>query len=216
MTQKTKMDNPETGTQIDKSNPLKHENILEKLREKADGDPNTLGFLVFGSVATGTHHLKSDIDTITILRNNKPTSGMADSMVEGIKIGDIFFTLDVFEQSVKTVPYLLHPIGEANLLLDRQNSVGVLLAQIQAFFLEHPETDDEWRGYYEQVKEEKSLYGYEKTTIIDVWNMLESKYSHGKTRRTFFNAFYMRNQTLFSVIKKLLVSGMIAKEALVG
>ena len=46
--------------------------------------------------------------------------------------------------------------------------------------------------------------------------MLESKYSHGKTRRTFFNAFYMRNQTLFWVIKKLLVSGMIAKEALVG
>jgi hypothetical protein len=47
-------------------------------------------------------------------------------------------------------------------------------------------------------------YGHEKTTIIDVWNDLESRYSGGRTRRRFFNAFYMTNPRIFSVLKRLM------------
>jgi predicted nucleotidyltransferase len=46
---------------------MKHDQILEKLLAEAKNNPNTLGFLVFGSVASGTHHEKSDIDVMTIL-----------------------------------------------------------------------------------------------------------------------------------------------------
>ena len=51
---------------------MKHNELLERLVAEAKNDPNTLGFLVFGSVASGTQREDSDIDVITALRANKP------------------------------------------------------------------------------------------------------------------------------------------------
>ena len=84
---------------------MKHEQIVEQLLVKARSDSNTLGFLVFGSVASGTHHEKSDIDTMTILRNHKPSSGIENTMIGGIKVGNLFFTHEILTRSVNTVPY---------------------------------------------------------------------------------------------------------------
>ncbi|MCW3981325.1 MAG: nucleotidyltransferase domain-containing protein, partial [Candidatus Bathyarchaeota archaeon] len=69
---------------------MKHEQILEQLLVKAKSDHNIVGFLVFGSVATGTHHEKSDIDVITVFRKQKPSSGIKNTVTDGIKIGNIF------------------------------------------------------------------------------------------------------------------------------
>jgi len=60
---------------------MKHEKILEQLLAEAKSDPNALGFLVFGSVASGTHHEKSDIDTITVLRKQKPSAGLENKEI---------------------------------------------------------------------------------------------------------------------------------------
>jgi predicted nucleotidyltransferase len=70
---------------------MKHEQILEQLLTEAKSDPNTLGFLVFGSVASGTHHEKSGIDVITVLRNQKPSSGLENTLIDGTKVGSMFF-----------------------------------------------------------------------------------------------------------------------------
>jgi predicted nucleotidyltransferase len=183
---------------------VKHNEILKQLVAKAESDPNILGFLLFGSLATGTHHEDSDIDVITALRTNKPASGLNNTMIDGIKVGDIFFTYDILVQSVKTVPYLLHPLGEAKLLFDREGTIEPLLERIRVYFAEHPEMVHEWDEYYRQLREEKAQFGYEKTTIIDVWNELEKRHSGGKTRRRFFNAFYLTSPRIFSVLKKFL------------
>ena len=183
---------------------MKHDQILEKLLADAKRDPNTLGFLVFGSVASGTHHEKSDIDVMTILREHKPSSGIENTVVDGIKVGNIFFTYKVLTHSVGTVPYLLHPLGNARLLFDRENAIEPLLKKINGYFLENPEIEREWDGYYKQLKEEKKQFGYEKTTIIDVWNELEKRYSGGKIRRSFFNSFYFTNARIFSLLKRFL------------
>ncbi len=183
---------------------MKHEEILKQLVIQAEKDANNLGFLVFGSVATGTHREDSDIDVITVLRTNKPTSGINNIMVEGIKVGTIYFTYDVLIHSIETVPYLLHPLGEAKLLYDHEGMISPLLDRIQAYFANHPEIVDEWNAYYQQLKEEKAQFGYEKTTIVEVWNELETRYSDGKTKRQFFNAFYLTNPTIFSILKKFL------------
>ncbi|MGD8683692.1 MAG: hypothetical protein PVG27_07075 [Chloroflexota bacterium] len=50
---------------------------------------------------------------------------------------------------------------------------------------------------------EKATYGYEKTTIIDVWNELERRHSGGRVRRRFFNAIYLTNPRIFSLVKRL-------------
>ena len=201
-----------TQTTINKQS-LKHSQILETLQSKAEKDPNIVGFLVFGSVATGTHHEKSDIDTITILREDKSASGLTDTEIDGIKVGDLYLTLDVLEHSVEKVPYLLHPVMNAKLLIDKENKVKPLMAQLGNYYHDHPEVEQEWTGFYKQLREEKQLYGYEKTTIVDVWNKLEAEHSIG-SRRRFFDAFYLRNQFVFGIVKRLLVSGYIAKELL--
>jgi len=183
---------------------MKHEQILEQLLVKAGSDSNTLGFLVFGSVASGTHHEKSDIDTMTILRNHKPSSGIEKTMINGIKVGNIFFTHEILTRSINTVPYLLHPLGNAKLLFDRENTIKPLLKKITSYFDENPEIKNEWSRYYKQLKEEKMQFGHEKTTIIDVWNELEKRYSEGKIKRPFFNSFYLTNPLIFSLLKRFL------------
>jgi predicted nucleotidyltransferase len=188
---------------------MKHDQIVKQLVADAESNPNILGFLLFGSVATGTHREDSDIDVITILRTNKPTSGINNTSVDGIKVGTFFLTYDVLAHSVKTVPYLLHPFGEAKLLVDRDGRIKDLLERISKYYSDHPEIVSEWNSYYEQLKEEKAQFGYEKTTIADVWNELEKRYSGGKIKRRFFNSFYMTNPLVFSLLKKLLYLGAV-------
>ncbi len=165
---------------------MKHDLILEQLLVKAKSNPNTLGFLVFGSVASGKHHEKSDIDVMTILRKQEPSSGLINTVIDGIKVGNIFFTYDVLTDSLNTVPYLLHILDDAKLLFDRENTIKPLLEKINDYFVENPEMVDEWNQYYRQLGEEKKQFGCEKTTIIDVWNELEKRHSGGEIKRTFF------------------------------
>jgi hypothetical protein len=183
---------------------MKHELILEQLLTNAKNNPNVVGFLVFGSVASGTHNEESDIDTLTVLWNSKSTSGIHNSMVEGVKVGNIFFTLEVLRTGTKTVPYLLYPVANAKILFDRENMITPLLEQINKYFNENTEVKAKWIAYYKQFKKEKAQFGYEKTTIIDVWNELEKEYSGGKIRRPFFNSFPFRNRLVFSILKRFL------------
>ena len=183
---------------------MKHDEILNRLVVEAEGDPNILGFLVFGSVATGTHRENSDIDVISIPRTSRPSSGIKNTMIDGIKVGTIFFTYEVLINGVETVPYLLHPLGGAKLLLDRKGVISPLIEKINEYFAEHPEIADEWDGYYQLLGEEKAQFGYEKTTIVDVWNELEKRHSGGQTKRQFFNSFYMTNPRIFSILKRFL------------
>ena len=183
---------------------MKHKQILEQLLLNAKSDHNIIGFLVFGSVATGSHHEKSDIDVITIYRKQKPSSGIKNTVTDGIKVGNIFFTHEILIRSIRTVPYLLHPLGSAKILFDRANMIEPLLKEIKKYFKERPEIENVWSRYYKRLKEEKMKFGYEKTTIIDAWNELEKRYSGGKIKRPFFNSFYLTNPFIFSVIKRFL------------
>lgn len=183
---------------------MKHEEILRELVAVAERDPNTLGFLVFGSVATGTQREDSDIDVVTVLGRSRPASGLDNTMKDGIKVGNIFFTFNVLIHSVETVPYLLHPLVGAKLLFDREGMIKPLLERLGDYFADHPGIVDEWERYYQQLRGEKAQFGYEKTTIIDVWNELEKRYSGGKTRRRFFSSFYLTNPRIFSLVKRLL------------
>ena len=70
---------------------MKHDKILKQLVANTEKSPNILGFLLFGSVATGTQREDSDIDIITVLRTSKPTSGINNTPIDGIKVGNILF-----------------------------------------------------------------------------------------------------------------------------
>ncbi len=159
---------------------------------------------MFGSVARGTQRDDSDIDVLTVIGPDDVSAGIRNRMVDGIKVGDLFFSRATLVHSVDVVPYLLHPVGEARLLFDRDRTVAPLLARIREYFATRPDIEAEWHAYYRLLKVEKARYGHEKTTIIDVWNELEARYSGGRTRRRFFSAFYLRNPRIFSVLKRLM------------
>ena len=182
---------------------MKHEIILNQLLAEAECNPNTLGFLIFGSVATGTQTEQSDIDTLTVLQESKPSSGIKNTAIEGIKVGNMFFTREILVQSIKLVPYLLYPLASAKILFDRGNTINPLLKEIIRYYCKNPEIRNKWVNYYKQFKQEKAHFGYEKTTIIDVWNELEKEYS-GRSKRPFLNAFYLTNPTIFSLLKRFL------------
>ena len=182
---------------------MKHKIILKQLLAEAKCNPNTLGFLVFGSVATGTHTEQSDIDTLTVLQKSKPSSGLKKTTIDGIKVGNMFFTYEILVQSIRTVPYLLYPLANAKLLFDRENTINPLLKEISTYFAENSEARNKWLDYYKRFKQEKAQLGYEKTTIIDVWNELEKEYSR-RSKRPFFNAFYLTSPIIFSLLKRFL------------
>ncbi len=182
---------------------MKHETILAGLVEQATADASIVGFLVFGSVARGTQREDSDIDVLTVLRDDT-RARIGNRVVDGIKVGDLAFSSATLEHSLQEVPYLLHPLGEATVLLDRDGTITPLLARIRAYFADHPAIVAEWSASYERLRVEKATYGYEKTTIIDVWNELERRHSGGHIRRRFFNAFYLTNPRIFSLLKRLM------------
>jgi predicted nucleotidyltransferase len=187
----------------------KHELIIRQLVSHAENDPNILGLLLFGSVAAGTYQEDSDIDVITVLRSGKPAWGIDNSPIDGIKVGNFFLTHEIMEHSVETVPYLLHPFWGAKLLFDRGGRIQPLLERVREYFTDHPDVGGEWDGFRKQFKAEKARYGYEKTTIVDVWNELEKRHSGGRIKRRFFNAFHMTNPLIFPLVKRLLMVGLV-------
>ncbi|MHA1939871.1 MAG: nucleotidyltransferase domain-containing protein [Candidatus Thorarchaeota archaeon] len=186
-----------------------HLRILWELLKEAERDPNTLGFMVFGSVANGTYHEKSDIDVISILRSHKSGSGINHLMVDGVVVDSLHMTQEVFNRSVEKVPYLLYTMVGAKLLLDREGTVEPLLKKVRAYFTENPEIEYEWIQYFDEskaIKAETSCRAKQDgKTIIDVWNELERRYSDGRIKRPFFNSFYLTNPILFSLVKKFMV-----------
>jgi uncharacterized protein (DUF302 family) len=183
---------------------MKHDEIVQNLAAEAENNPNILGLLVYGSVANGTQREDSDLDLMTILQTCKPSSGVKHKTINGIQVGNIFFTYDVLATGVKRVPYLMHPLAKARLLFDRDGRIKPQHERIQSYFAEHPEITAEWDRYIQQLRQEKARYGHELTTIVDVWNELEKRYSAGKTRRPFFNAFYMTNPRIFAFLKRFM------------
>jgi predicted nucleotidyltransferase len=187
----------------------KHIQILGELIEEAKKDPNTLAYMVIGSVARGTHHEKSDIDVISILRSHKPSWGINKMNVDGLIVDSLYMTQGVFKKSVDTVPFLLHTMADAKLLYDREGAAEPLLEEIREYFDENLEIGEEWERYFDESKEVKARTGCRASqngrTIVDVWNELERRYSDGKTRRPFFNSFYMTNPRIFSLVKRIIV-----------
>jgi predicted nucleotidyltransferase len=154
--------------------------------EQLKTDENLLGILLFGSLATGTHSWKSDIDLIFIYENYEPDAGLDNRFVDSIAVQYFFTTLETLIHNQETVSYLLHMFSEAKILFDRSGSVAPVILQLQRYFAAHPEVVAEWNRFKQLHQEEKNSPACAKTTIIQRWDELEDKYSAGARKRTFF------------------------------
>jgi predicted nucleotidyltransferase len=166
--------------------PLLQEEVLNKVVEQLKTNENLLGILLFGSVATGTHTWKSDIDLIFIYKTHEPAAGLANRFIDSIAVQYFFTTLETLIHNQETVPYLLHMFSEAKILFDRHGSVEQVIHRLQQYFAEHPEVVVEWARFKQLHQVEKNGPACAQTTIIQRWDELEHKYSGGARKRTFF------------------------------
>jgi predicted nucleotidyltransferase len=165
---------------------LLQEEVLDRVVEKFKVDQHLLGILLFGSVASGTHTWKSDIDLILVYETHEPDAGLANRFVDGIAVQYFFTTLKTLAHNQETVPYLLHMFSEARILFDRHGSVAPVIRQLEGYFAEHPDVVAEWTRFKRLHQAEKNGPVCAQTTIIQRWDELEDKYSGGIRKRTFF------------------------------
>lgn len=166
--------------------PMLQEEVLDKVVAQATQDENLLGILLFGSMASGTHTWKSDIDLIFVYRTCEPISGVANVIVDGIVVQYFFTSYESLVQNQKQVPYLLHMFCDAKILHDREDSIAPVIDLLKQYYVEHPEIEADWMRFKSLHQEEKNGPACAQTTIFDRWDELEDKYSGGGSKRTFF------------------------------
>jgi hypothetical protein len=166
--------------------PMLQEEVLEKVVAQATQDENLLGILLFGSLASGTHTWKSDIDLIFVYEKCEPSSGVANIIVDGVAVQYFFCSYEALVQNVGSVPYLLHMFCDAKILYDRHESVAPVVDQLKQYYAEHSEIEAEWIRFKDLHQVEKNGPACAQTTIFQRWDELEHKYSGGVHKRTFF------------------------------
>lgn len=166
--------------------PMLQEEVLEKVVAQSSGDKNLLGILLFGSLATGTHTWKSDIDLIFVYQDCQPSSGIANIIVDRVLVQYFFTSFTALQENAGNVPYLLHFFCNAKVLFDRLGTFTPLVKQIKEYFAAHPEIEAEWIEIESRHQVEKNGPACAQTTILQRWDDLERKYSNNGPRRTFF------------------------------
>jgi predicted nucleotidyltransferase len=166
--------------------PMLQEEVLEKVVAQAIQDENLLAILLFGSLASGTHTWKSDIDLIFVYQDCEPSSGVANIFVEGVVVQYFFTSYEMLVQSQKEVPYLLHMFCDGKILFDRHESIAPVLDQLRQYFGRHPEIEADWIRFKDLHQVEKNGPACAQTTIFQRWDELQAKYSDGVQERTFF------------------------------
>jgi len=166
--------------------PMLQEEVLGKVVAEATGDQNLIGILLFGSLASGTHTWKSDIDLIFIYQRCQPVSGVANLIVNGVMVQYFFASFDTLLENQENVPYLLHIFCDAKILFDRNGTFTPVVNQIEAYFSVHPEVEEEWMQLEDLHQVEKKGPVCAQTTILQRWDELEDNYSGGERKRTFF------------------------------
>lgn len=124
--------------------PPLQEEVLDNVVSQATEDENLIGILLFGSVASGIHTWKSDIDLIFIYQTCQPDSGVVNIIVDGVMVQYFFTSFETLVENQENVPYLLHIFCEGKILFDRHGTISPVVAQIKAYFSAHPEIEKEW------------------------------------------------------------------------
>lgn len=155
---------------------MRHLVVLDKIKHELEKDNNVLALLVFGSVASKTHHKKSDIDLSIIYKNFEPEFKFSTDMVEGIKIGYSRWSLNQLHERASISPYTMYVFAHAQLLFDKDSIKSIQTSLIE-YFDTHPDVHKTWQELNKAYQKEKEMFGEGKTNIFGVYEELHKKYT---------------------------------------
>jgi hypothetical protein len=92
---------------------------------------------------------------------------------------------------VERVPYVLHIFCDAVILLDRNETIAPIIDKVKEYFNEHPQIAEEWQQVNAEYKIQKTLSKCEQTSILQIWDDFEDRYSNGQRIRPFFNYSFL-------------------------
>jgi hypothetical protein len=99
-------------------------------------------------------------------------------------------------------PYLLHILCDTKVLIDRDNSITPVIGMVKEYYNHHPQIADEWQQQYVMYKIQKTKSKCEQSSIIQIWDAFEDRYSGGKRLRPFFNMAPSRWGILNQFVRK--------------
>lgn len=152
-----------------------HLQVLEQLTTELRTDDNVVALLVFGSVAKGTFHERSDIDLTIVYNTHSQGFEFSPGIVGGIKVGFSRWSLANLRSRTESSPYKLHVFAHAKLLFDRAGVEG-LQQTVRDYFASHSEIEREWAEIDASYQREKREHGEGRTNIFDVYARLDLKY----------------------------------------
>ena len=159
---------------------MKHTKVLDSLRHRLEKDANVVALLVFGSVAHGTHHEKSDIDLFVIYSNYPSGYSFSTDIIYGIKVGFSRFSEERLRWNLEKFPYRSYLFAHATLLFDK-DQITILQRKALTYLRAHPAVQKEWEKYLLLYEKEKQKYGAGRTSIFDVHHKLDKKFAKKST-----------------------------------
>lgn len=121
---------------------MNHLEVLNKIKQNLEKDSNALALLVFGSVASGNYHTKSDIDLMVIYQEFSPGYEFTTNSVDNIKVGFSRWSLEKYEASLTQRPYRKYIFTTAKILFDKTEKVHLWQEKIINYFKENPDIQE--------------------------------------------------------------------------
>ncbi|MBI2029690.1 nucleotidyltransferase domain-containing protein [Candidatus Gottesmanbacteria bacterium] len=156
---------------------MNHLEALNSFGRELEQKPEPLALLVFGSVAKETYHPKSDIDTFIIYRSYPGLFKFDTTFYQGIKLGMSHLDFNHYRKSVIEKPYTKYVFTTSRVVFDKSGKVQHWITAVKRYFSANPDIQAEWVRLNEAYEQEKRKYGAGRSSIFEVYKMLEQKYT---------------------------------------
>ncbi len=125
-----------------------HKKIIKEIINEKKKDPKVVSILLYGSLARGKGHKKSDVD-IEIVHSGKRYKDITEKRY-GIKVDLEYWPENKLLSKVERHPFLSYPYLEEKILYDPKGVAEKIKTKLRIYFKKHPEVKKEWQKWLKQ------------------------------------------------------------------
>jgi predicted nucleotidyltransferase len=164
-----------------------HNKIIKEVVEERKKDPKVVAIMLFGSLARGAGHEKSDVD-IEIVYDGGEYSDVSEHRY-GVKVDFETWPKQKLAARIENYPFLSYPYLEEKILYDPKGFAKEIIAKLKKYYSENPDALKLWKewtkGYLKAKKEGLQRTDEEKAQACkEFYDEIEIKFSkeHRVTR----------------------------------